>query len=230
MNLLFKLSTDARKKISLGSAAAFAGINAIGQERANQSNEKIAAENRKFQRQMSNTAYRRAVRDMRLAGLNPMLAGINSSPASTPGGSTAVMRNVASGAIASGMQAMRLGQELDNMEATEGNTVTDTEVKKKTIEKLDADIDKTKAETAESASRTEGNLNKNEITGAGSQIPAVINDAIDDITKEGQTLYTTGKEVATDKLRKAKVVGKSYAKKLKKWWRGLSGHGSAKGN
>ena len=44
-----------------------------------------AAKNRDFQRQMSNTAYTRAARDLDRAGLNRILALGN--PASTPAGS-----------------------------------------------------------------------------------------------------------------------------------------------
>jgi len=50
-------------------------------------NQYSAKQNRRFQQEMSNTAYQRAATDLEKAGLNRILA--LGSPASTPGGSTA---------------------------------------------------------------------------------------------------------------------------------------------
>lgn len=49
---------------------------------------RAAINNRDFQREMSNSAYQRAMADMEKAGLNPILAG-KLGGASTPGGATA---------------------------------------------------------------------------------------------------------------------------------------------
>lgn len=59
-----------------------------------------AMKNREWQEHMSNTAYQRAVTDMKEAGLNPILAFQNGG-ASTPGGSTATISGASMGAPSS---------------------------------------------------------------------------------------------------------------------------------
>lgn len=95
-----------------------------GQTKANKQNLQIAREQMKFQERMSNTAYRRAARDLEAAGLNRILALGNA--ASTPSGASATMQNESAGrAAAVGKSAatalaVKQGiQQIDNMRAAE---------------------------------------------------------------------------------------------------------------
>lgn len=74
--------------------------NHIEQNAAMSYNSAEALANREFQERMSNTAYQRAVEDMRKAGLNPILAFANGG-ASTPGGSGATITGASMGMPAS---------------------------------------------------------------------------------------------------------------------------------
>lgn len=96
-----------------------AAVSARSQERVNRQNLRIAREQMAFQRSMSNTAYTRAMADMRRAGLNPMLA-YQQGGASTPGGASATMQNpvmpsVGSDIANSAMAANRHRQEMKLM-------------------------------------------------------------------------------------------------------------------
>jgi hypothetical protein len=76
-------------------------FSALGQVSANRANIAAANAQMAFQERMSSTAYQRAMKDMKKAGLNPILAG-RLGGASSPGGAMPNIQNPLAGAGATG--------------------------------------------------------------------------------------------------------------------------------
>lgn len=142
---LFEGAGDLFGMPGVGSAIA-AGLNFIGSQDTNAQSAQNAANQMAFQRDMSNTAYQRATRDMQAAGLNPMLA-YSQGGASTPIGAMPQVQNALGNAANSGVAAAQAVAQVKNLQ--ESNTLI-----KAQVDATVADAAKKRAEAALTTAQT----------------------------------------------------------------------------
>jgi len=111
---------------------------AMGAEDANKQTAGMSREQMAFQERMSSTAHQREVRDLEMAGINPILSA--NAGASTPAGASAQMENTMEGIGSSAIELALLKNNLakgqkenDLLDAQTKKVQTETSVMKKGI-------------------------------------------------------------------------------------------------
>lgn len=121
-----------------GGLGAFASMRAgssaaAGQRRANMMNYSMSRDQMAFQKFMATHAHRQEVKDLRAAGLNPILSGTGGRGADTPSGASAHMENPEAAGVSSAMDVLR--------------TMSSAFLQSQQARNTEADTEKTKAET-----------------------------------------------------------------------------------
>lgn len=114
------------------------GFQFMAAREANEANKHMSWDQMNFQERMSSTAHQREVKDLKKAGLNPILSA--NAGASTPNGASATMDNVMEGAAATALDFMRMQNDLKKQKAEiellgsqKKNTDMDTAVKSRGV-------------------------------------------------------------------------------------------------
>lgn len=110
---------------TLGAAGIGAAAGIIGGKAANAASALEAKKNRDFQERMTKNKHRYEVKDLRKAGLNPILSAHGG--ASVPSGATAQQKNIIpDNTVSNATTALLAYQQLKNLEATETNIEANT--------------------------------------------------------------------------------------------------------
>lgn len=170
----------------LGSIIA-AGSSLLGGILQNNSAKAQAQNQMDFQREMSDTAHQREVKDLEAAGLNPILSA-RGSGASTPSGASAPVENVLKDVVSSAQAYRRQNAELENIEQTN---------------------DLIKAQQYQA--QTQGVLNDTNAAKANTETLALMADRIPlDWLRKYETILNKGKFDAADSLAKLGLPSEAF--------------------
>lgn len=177
------------KAIKVGAGFITGGASTAGDIYSGQQSAKEAAKNRDWQKMMSDTAHQREVKDLRAAGLNPILSATGGAGASTPGGAVAQVPDYGRGANAN--QMLKLQKTLIAAQADQASSSAAKAEAEKTESNLRSDHlafdlgQKEKFGDAEASTRIQG-----------------ATQAISKAAHEIQNLALTGESSALDIKRK----------------------------
>jgi hypothetical protein len=150
----------------IGAAGSLLGgsMSSSGASAANAANNRQRIQQMMFQYNMASHAHRIEVKDLRKAGLNPILSGTGGQGASTPSGASANMENVKGAGVSSALdalttltQAFKTARETEKVKADTENTIAQTNSQREQPGLIRAQAGLTSQQT-NSARATEANI------------------------------------------------------------------------
>ncbi|RLA51447.1 MAG: hypothetical protein DRQ98_11490 [Gammaproteobacteria bacterium] len=108
-------------------AGIIGGASLLGGVFGNKASAKQSQAQMDFQGEMSRTAHQREVKDLRAAGLNPILSGTGGRGASTPSGAQAPQKDPITPAVTSALAAKRQALEIKLLDAQSDKTYSETQ-------------------------------------------------------------------------------------------------------